>query len=310
MARMWQERANYGHFFYRIPNGESAADAYDRISGFNESLWRSFGEDDFASVCVLVTHGLMTRVFLMKWYHFSVEYFEDLRNVNHCEFIVMRRKEDSGKYVLQNQLRTWSELRREQKMRERQHGGEPASPEIPVRKKWVGCRDEDEGDASVRRVTKILPRRQNTADLFNDGGGGEDADAGGEDHAMQMPHGQPKFREKDDLAPSLLSPIDFLKVSHTGRDGGGTLSGAGSEEDTEDSSGDSAKDAIPRNRSARTPGGSSLAMALKGDLIMEGEEPMKADALGDQSDVEENNPTASELRRMKREDQSFEGSVR
>lgn len=53
MERMWQERADYGHFFYRIPNGESAADAYDRISGFNESLWRQFGDDDFASVCVL-----------------------------------------------------------------------------------------------------------------------------------------------------------------------------------------------------------------------------------------------------------------
>ena len=53
MERMWQERADYGHFFYRIPDGESAADAYDRVSGFNESLWRQFGENDFASVCVL-----------------------------------------------------------------------------------------------------------------------------------------------------------------------------------------------------------------------------------------------------------------
>jgi hypothetical protein len=53
MERMWQERADYGHFFYRIPNGESAADAYDRVSGFNESLWRQFGEDDCASVYVL-----------------------------------------------------------------------------------------------------------------------------------------------------------------------------------------------------------------------------------------------------------------
>lgn len=116
MERMWQERADYGHFFYRIPNGESAADAYDRISGFNESLWRQFGEDDFASVCVLVTHGLMSRVFLMKWYHFSVEYFEDLRNVNHCEFLIMRQNDDTGKYVLENKLRTWSELKREKQL--------------------------------------------------------------------------------------------------------------------------------------------------------------------------------------------------
>jgi broad specificity phosphatase PhoE len=67
MERMWQERADYGHFFYRIPDGESAADAYDRVSGFNESLWRQFGDEDFPSVCVLVTHGMMSRVFLMKW---------------------------------------------------------------------------------------------------------------------------------------------------------------------------------------------------------------------------------------------------
>jgi hypothetical protein len=54
----------------------------------------------------------MSRVFLMKWYHFTVEYFEDLRNVNHCEFLIMRRQENS-KYLLENKLRTWSELRRE-----------------------------------------------------------------------------------------------------------------------------------------------------------------------------------------------------
>ncbi|KAM0718464.1 hypothetical protein Q7P37_005534 [Cladosporium fusiforme] len=113
MERMWQERADYGHFFYRIPNGESAADAYDRVSGFNESLWRSFGEADFPSVCVLVTHGLMTRVFLMKWYHWSVEYFEDLRNVNHCEFIIMDKNIDNGKYLLKSELRTWSELKKQ-----------------------------------------------------------------------------------------------------------------------------------------------------------------------------------------------------
>ena len=55
----------------------------------------------------------MSRVFLMKWYHFSVEYFEDLRNVNHCEFLIMRKNEDSGKYILENKLRTWSELKSE-----------------------------------------------------------------------------------------------------------------------------------------------------------------------------------------------------
>lgn len=154
MERMWQERADYGHFFYRIPDGESAADAYDRVSGFNESLWRQFGDDDFPSVCVLVTHGLMSRVFLMKWYHFSVEYFEDLRNVNHCEFLIMRKEEENGKYALENKLRTWSELRRERaslKAKENEEAdkeGKAAPPKLDrqnsssmVQRRWGGCPD-------------------------------------------------------------------------------------------------------------------------------------------------------------------------
>ncbi|KAK4139332.1 histidine phosphatase superfamily [Dichotomopilus funicola] len=176
MERMWQERADYGHFFYRIPNGESAADAYDRVSGFNESLWRQFGEDDFASVCVLVTHGLMSRVFLMKWYHFSVEHFEDLRNVNHCEFLIMRRNDDSGKYILENNLRTWSGLKRERALEQAEKAGKPngkAGKEhgkskdaftlaragtFEVRRRWGGCPNGCDHDKSF----KI---RQTLADL-------------------------------------------------------------------------------------------------------------------------------------------------
>ncbi|PFH56496.1 hypothetical protein XA68_16424 [Ophiocordyceps unilateralis] len=139
MERMWQERADYGHFFYRIPNGESAADAYDRVSGFNESLWRQFGDDDFPSVCVLVTHGLMSRVFLMKWYHFTVEYFEDLRNVDHCEFLIMR-KQDNGKYLLENKLRTWSELRRERALASgKDEAALDRARTVVVNRRWGGC---------------------------------------------------------------------------------------------------------------------------------------------------------------------------
>ena len=126
MSRIWRERAEYGHFFYRIPNGESAADAYDRVSGFNESLWRQFGEDDFASVCILVTHGLMTRVFLMKWYHWTVEYFEDLMNINHTGLVIMKLNPMSGKYDLQTNLAKWSDTARDQHV-------DPQQPEFSNR---------------------------------------------------------------------------------------------------------------------------------------------------------------------------------
>ncbi|KAI5797783.1 histidine phosphatase superfamily [Geopyxis carbonaria] len=108
MHRMLHERNAYGHFFFRIPSGESASDAYNRVAGFNDSLWRQFAKPSFPSVLVLVTHGLMTRVFLMKWFHYSVETFENLRNVDHCQFITMARgPADTDKYVLQTQLGTW-----------------------------------------------------------------------------------------------------------------------------------------------------------------------------------------------------------
>lgn len=92
MAKVWEERAHYGHFFYRIPNGESAADVYDRVAGFNETLFRQFQNDDFPSVLVLVSHGIWCRVFLMKWYRWGYEKFEEFRNLGHCEFLIMERE--------------------------------------------------------------------------------------------------------------------------------------------------------------------------------------------------------------------------
>lgn len=290
MSRMWQERADYGHFFYRIPNGESAADAYDRVSGFNESLWRSFGEDDFASVSVLVTHGLMTRVFLMKWYHFSVEYFEDLRNVNHCEFVVMKLNPESQKYVLQNQLRTWSEMRR-QRANSRQ---EPQSP-IPVRKKWGGCNQPDGewGDDFARRQAA---RRQNTADLFDDGS--KNATQRGRNDGLKGQGSSSVADDADDSshpgsakvqlsAPTprnrIISPnrLDILKG---GRDGGGSRSGAASP----NRSGSEDSDADAREYVKRLPARGSLAMALNNEFDDGcGNDRVRADALGDQSDVED-----------------------
>ncbi|KAL9129344.1 MAG: hypothetical protein Q9217_002182 [Psora testacea] len=299
MARMWQERANYGHFFYRIPNGESAADAYDRVSGFNESLWRSFGEEDFASVCVLVTHGLMTRVFLMKWYHFSVEYFEDLRNVNHCEFVVMELNEGSGKYVLQNQLRTWSEMR-EERANSRQ---EPQSP-IPIRKKWGGCQDGDgnRGDDFAKRQAK---RRHNTLDLFADDYPVEnEAKAAAQAQAQEKdeyPSGPDDAASKplpslESQPPSIkmklptpasrerqMSP-NRLEILKAGRDGGGSRSGAASPNLV----GSDDSDADAKEHARLLPRKGHLAMALNRELDVEGSQGrVRADALGDQSDVED-----------------------
>lgn len=316
MSAMWKERANYGHFFYRIPNGESAADAYDRISGFNESLWRQFGEEDFASVCVLVTHGLMTRVFLMKWYHFSVEYFEDLRNVNHCEFVVMKLNPDSGKFILQNQLRTWSELRRE----EAEAMAQPESP-IPVRKRW-GDNSEQDASGFGRRQ---MARRQNTADLFLDDLEGSDgatshgswaissrrkistvkgvyvnpSDALGESNkdlrgtikATDPDKSPDANRSRKTIAETrrMRTPTPpHQGLGKGGRDGGGSRSGAGSPSYYSDDHGDLDSEVRDRLESLPVRTKNSMAMALHGDLSADIEEGVgaRANSLGDVDDDE------------------------
>lgn len=114
MEKIWAERAHYGHFFYRIPFGESAADVYDRCAGFNETLFRQFQADKFPSVLVLVTHGIWARVFLMKWFRWSVEEFESLTNIPHCQFIVMEKNLETERYKLKTKMRKWTDADEEE----------------------------------------------------------------------------------------------------------------------------------------------------------------------------------------------------
>ncbi|KVH92173.1 phosphoglycerate mutase-like protein AT74 [Cynara cardunculus var. scolymus] len=91
-----ETRDRFGRFFYRFPEGESAADVYDRVSSFLESLWRDIDmnrlnhEPSNELNLIIVSHGLASRVFLMKWFKWTVEQFEHLNNLNNCEFRVMQ----------------------------------------------------------------------------------------------------------------------------------------------------------------------------------------------------------------------------
>jgi broad specificity phosphatase PhoE len=101
--RINKERDDYGPFYYRIPNGESAADVYDRVSDFYGTLHRDFDKDDFPENCVVVTHGMTIRLFLMKWFHLVVEDFDNLKNPKNCAIIILEKEEDE-KYKLISKL--------------------------------------------------------------------------------------------------------------------------------------------------------------------------------------------------------------
>lgn len=79
------ERQSYGPFFYRIPDGESGADVYDRCTGFLDTLYRDFEKPDFPSHVLIVTHGFTMRVLLMRWLHWSIEEFHLLQNSKNCQ---------------------------------------------------------------------------------------------------------------------------------------------------------------------------------------------------------------------------------
>lgn len=96
-----QERKEFSPFYYRIKDGESGADVYDRISSFFDTLHRDFNKPDFPESCLIVTHGLTMRLFLMRWFHWSIEEFESTRNPKNTEIWVLEKGDDE-KYVLSN----------------------------------------------------------------------------------------------------------------------------------------------------------------------------------------------------------------
>nr|GMD48205.1 phosphoglycerate mutase-like protein AT74H [Ipomoea batatas] len=91
-----ETREKFGRFFFRFPEGESAADVFDRVSSFLESLWRDIDMNRLHSDpgddlnLIIVSHGLAIRVFLMKWFKWTVEQFERLNNLENCEFRIMQ----------------------------------------------------------------------------------------------------------------------------------------------------------------------------------------------------------------------------
>lgn len=94
-----EEQDTVGPFFYRIPNGESGADVYDRVSTFLETMHRDFLKPDYPENAILVTHGLTMRLFLMRWFHWTVEEFHSLKNPPNCHIAEMILGPD-GKYHL------------------------------------------------------------------------------------------------------------------------------------------------------------------------------------------------------------------
>jgi len=98
-----RERNEFSTFYYRIKDGESGADVYDRVSTFLETMHRDFKKPDYPENSLIITHGMTLRIFLMRWFHWSVEEFESLKNPQNCQIVVMEKNGD-GQYELASSL--------------------------------------------------------------------------------------------------------------------------------------------------------------------------------------------------------------
>jgi len=90
------DRLRFGRFYYRFPNGESGADVYDRVTIFEDHMIRDINAGRFSdgTNLVLVTHGLALRIFLMRWFHWTVEQYLQVFNPPNAEPLILERVPD------------------------------------------------------------------------------------------------------------------------------------------------------------------------------------------------------------------------
>ncbi|WP_394841915.1 histidine phosphatase family protein [Pendulispora brunnea] len=89
-----KQRQAYGHFFFRLPLGESGADVDDRVAAFLSELWLARADSRHPRTVLIVSHGLTIRLLCRRLFSWSVELFESLTNLKPCEYRVLRRVSD------------------------------------------------------------------------------------------------------------------------------------------------------------------------------------------------------------------------
>ncbi|KAJ4954848.1 hypothetical protein NE237_011631 [Protea cynaroides] len=197
MKAIKSARERFGRFFFRFPEGESAADVFDRLSSFLESLWRDIEMkrlvqhqrcDDEINL-IIVSHGLALRVFLMKWFKWTVEQFEHLSNLYNCESRVIQLGA-GGEYSLaihhsEEELRGWG-----------------LSTEMIADQKWRA--NAQKGDWKNKRPWYLdtffdhLPSHTSSSESDDDSNVSCDQDGEKENNVSPSPPSPPPSVEDDD----------------------------------------------------------------------------------------------------------------
>ena len=86
--RQWD---NGGKFYLRFPNGESPFDVALRVHQFMGTINR-----DNADTLFVFTHGITLRCFLLRWFHYTPEWYESEKNPKNCWIRFIDEGQDAG----------------------------------------------------------------------------------------------------------------------------------------------------------------------------------------------------------------------
>lgn len=87
--RLQLQKAKEGKFYARFPNGESGHDVAGRVSQFLGTLFRDknlvrkgyVGCSNGIADVILVTHGVTGRAFIMEWFSYGPEWYQNSKNL-------------------------------------------------------------------------------------------------------------------------------------------------------------------------------------------------------------------------------------
>lgn len=94
-AEYQRQRQNQGKFYAKLPLGESPYNVAIRIHQFMGTIHRDYKKHGTNPLFVF-THGTTLRAFLLRYFHYSPEWFHAEKNPNNCWIREIKDHEDSG----------------------------------------------------------------------------------------------------------------------------------------------------------------------------------------------------------------------
>ncbi len=90
-----RQLSNFGKFYARLPLGESPFDVAIRIHQFMGTIYRDYEKHGIDTLFVF-THGTTLRSFLLRWFHYSPEWYHEEHNPKNCWIREIDGKNDLG----------------------------------------------------------------------------------------------------------------------------------------------------------------------------------------------------------------------